>query len=194
MRPSLSVVQTAPSRRRKLAPALSSPPKQQVAVKQAGREPFEADRHLPKLATKAGNHPIDETAAHERFADDGALRPLRADFEEIADGDGEVMVRVQQAGGRSDDAMPVSIGIVGEGDVEAILEFDQPGHRPGAGAIHADFAVMINRHERESRIDFRVHDRKIEAVAFGRSAPNKPRPRRRADRRRSSRRHSGWLP
>ena len=49
--------------------------------------------------------------------------------------------------------MPVGVGIVGEGDVEAILELDQPGHCPGAGAIHADFAVVIDRHERESRVN-----------------------------------------
>ena len=36
MRPSLSVVQTVPSRRRKLAPALSSPPKQQEPSKRPG--------------------------------------------------------------------------------------------------------------------------------------------------------------
>ena len=52
--------------------------------------------------------------------------------QQITDGDGEVMVRVQKPDGRSDDAMPVGIGIVAESDVEPVLEADQPGHCAGA--------------------------------------------------------------
>ena len=37
-----------------------------------------------------------------------------------------------------------------------ILEADQPRHRVRAGAVHADLAVVIDRHEREGRIDRRV--------------------------------------
>jgi len=46
IRPSLSVVHTVPSRRRKLAPALSSPPKQTVLRNQPVGKPLEAHRHL----------------------------------------------------------------------------------------------------------------------------------------------------
>ena len=73
--------------------------------------------------------------------------------EEIADGDGEVMVRVQETDGRSDDAVPVSVGIVAESDVEPVLKLYQAGHRKGARAIHSDFAVVIHRHERKRRVD-----------------------------------------
>ena len=68
IRPSLSVVQTVPSRRRKLAPALSSPPKQQRAVEQAGDEPLEPHRHLDKLPAQCCHHAVDHAAAHQRLA------------------------------------------------------------------------------------------------------------------------------
>ena len=51
--PSLSVVQTLPSRRRNDAPALSSPPKPERAVEQAVHEPLEADRHLVEPCGRA---------------------------------------------------------------------------------------------------------------------------------------------
>ena len=57
-----------------------------------------------------------------------------------------------------------AVGVVGEGDAVLVLEADQPGHRVGARAVHADLAVVIDRHEREGRIDRRVDDGDIEAV------------------------------
>ena len=62
--------------------------------------------------------------------------------------------------------MPVRVGVVGEGDAVLILQADQPGHRIGAGAVHADLAVVIDRHERERRIDLRVHHLDVQAVDF----------------------------
>ena len=53
IRPSLSVVHTVPSRRRKLAPALSSPPKQNEPSNRPGDEPLEADRHLAAAGGRA---------------------------------------------------------------------------------------------------------------------------------------------
>ena len=38
------------------------------------------------------------------------------------------------------------------------------GHRVGAGAVHADLAVVIDRHEGEGRVDRRVHDGDVQAV------------------------------
>src|SRR5262249_10646281 len=111
------------------------------AVKQARREPFEADGDFPKRATKAGNDAIDEATADESFAYDRGCRPLRTVSKEITDSDSKVMVRVQQAGRGGDNSVTIRVGIVAEGDVEAVLEFDQAGHRKGAGAIHPDFAV-----------------------------------------------------
>ena len=54
--------------------------------------------------------------------------------------------------------------VVGEGDAIPVLEADEPGHGVGAGAVHADLAVVIDGHEREGRIDLRVHDGDVELV------------------------------
>ena len=51
IRPSLSVVHTVPSRRRKLAPALSSPPKQQEPSKSP------ATNHLKPTGTSESRRP-----------------------------------------------------------------------------------------------------------------------------------------
>ena len=67
--------------------------------------------------------------------------------EQIADRHGEEMIGVHQPGRRRDDAVAVGVGIVAEGDVEVVLELDEPGHGVGAGAIHADLAVMVDGHE-----------------------------------------------
>ena len=91
-------------------------------------------------------------------------RPVRAMRQQVADGHGQVMVGVHQPGRRRDDAVPVRVGVVGECDVILILEPDQPGHRVGAGAVHADLAVVIDRHERKGRIDLRIHDLDVQAV------------------------------
>ena len=73
--------------------------------------------------------------------------------EQIADGHGEVVIGVHQARRGRDDAVPVRVRIVGEGDAILVLQSDQPRHRVRAGAVHADHAVVIDRHEREGRID-----------------------------------------
>ena len=75
--------------------------------------------------------------------------------EQIVDRDREVVVGVHQPGGGRDDAVAVDVGIVAPGDVETLLEADQARHRIGAGAIHADLAVVVQGHEGERRIDFR---------------------------------------
>ena len=83
------------------------------------------------------------------------------------DGHREEMVRVEQAERRRDDAVPVNVGIVAPGDVETILQLDQAGHRIGAGAVHADLAVVVQRHEGKRRIDPRIYDLDIQAVFLG---------------------------
>ena len=57
-----------------------------------------------------------------------------------------------------------AVRVVGEGDAILVLEPDEPGHRVRAGAVHADLAVVIDRHEREGRIDRRVDDGDVEPV------------------------------
>ena len=115
MGPSLSVVHTVPSSRRKLAPALSSPPKQHRTVEQARREPLEADRHLAQPAAELLHDPVDHAAADQRLADRGPGRPVRAVREQVADGHGQEVVGVHQPSRGRDDAVPVRVGVVGEG-------------------------------------------------------------------------------
>ena len=84
--------------------------------------------------------------------------------EQVADGHGQVVVGVHQPRGARHDAVPVRVGVVGEGDAEPILQPDEPRHGIRAGGVHADLAVVIDRHEREGRIDHRVHDGDVELV------------------------------
>ncbi len=60
--------------------------------------------------------------------------------------------------------MPVRVRIVSEGDLILIFESDEPSHRIRAGAVHADLAVMIDRHEREGRIDCGIHHADVQFV------------------------------
>ena len=119
MMPSLSVVQTEPSWRRKLAPALSSPPKPSEPSNSPVDEPFETDRNFDQLAAQRSGDAIDDAAADQRLADAGLRAPARAVREQIPDRDGQVMIRIHQPGRRRDDAVPVGIGIVAEGDAES---------------------------------------------------------------------------
>ena len=81
------------------------------------------------------------------------------------------MVGVHQAAVARDDAVAVVVGVVAKGDVEAVLELDQPGHGLGRGAVHADLAVAIDAHEAKRRVDALAHQRHVEAVALGDGAP-----------------------
>ena len=76
MIPSLSVVQTLPSRRRKEAPALSSPAKPSRPVHKSVDEPVEADGHLVKPAAQARGNAVDHAAADDGLADGQVPAPL----------------------------------------------------------------------------------------------------------------------
>src|SRR5207237_656685 len=56
-------------------------------------------------------------------------------------------------------------------DVEAVLELHQAGHGVGAGTIHPDPAVVVERHEPEGRVDGRVGDGDVQAVGVGDRLP-----------------------
>ena len=84
--------------------------------------------------------------------------------EQVTDRHGQVMVGVHQPRRGRDNAVPVRIGVVGEGHLVLVLEADEPGHRVRAGAVHADLAVVIDGHERKRRVDLRVHDVNVQAV------------------------------
>ena len=132
------------------------------AVDEPLDEPLEADRHLDQAAAERVGDEVDHRAGHERLADP-RVRPVARAAEQVVDRDREVVVGVHQAGRRRDDPVAVGVRVAGDGDVEAVLELDQPGHRVRRGAVHADLAVVVERHERERRVDLLVDDLDVEA-------------------------------
>ncbi len=169
--PSLSVVHAEPSRHRKLAPALSSPPKQRVPSSKPADEPLEAHRHLQDAAPASLDDAVDQVARDQSLADGRIGPPLRAVAEQVVDRDGQVVVGVQQAHRWRDDAVAVDVGVVAPGDVEAVLECDKACHGVGAGAVHADLAVVVQGHEPEGGVDARIHHGDVQAIAFGDRLP-----------------------
>src|SRR6266536_1924135 len=191
MMPSLSVVQTVPSRQRKLAPALSSPPKQIAPLNRPCENHLNptgtSKSFLPSRSTtlsmselltnvlptaaslfhRSFDNSVDERAADQRLADGRILVPPRSVREQIVDRHREVMIRIHQSGGWRDDAVTVGVGIIAHRDLKAFFETHQSGHGIRTGAIHAYLAVMIECHEAESRIDLIVDNHQIEAVALG---------------------------
>ena len=169
--PSLSVVHAWPSRARKVAPALSSPPKPSVPSTRPGTN------HLKPTGTSRTSRPsarrdaVDERARHQRLADRGARRPAGAVGVEVVDGDGQIVVGVHQPRARRDDAVAIGVGVVPERDGETIAQREQAGHRVGAGAVHPDLAVVVERHEREPRVDGLVDHLEIQAEALGDAGP-----------------------
>ena len=154
MMPSLSVVQTDPSRRRNEAPALSSPPNPSEPSSKPLDKPFEADRHLDELPPLFRCHSVNQAAADERLTDTGVWLPpwtvLKRDMrsrprDNGLDSSSPTLAR--------DDAVPVAVRIVAEGDIEAIFQRDEVRHGIGRRAVHANLAVPIERHETERRID-----------------------------------------
>ena len=129
--PSLSVVHTVPSRRRKLAPALSSPPKQHEPSNRPGTN------HLKPTGTSLSLRPSFLTTRSimllltRVFPTATVVTPLRAVLEQIADGDGEIMIRIHQTRSRSHDAVPVGVGIVAERHLVLIFQARPawPSHR-----------------------------------------------------------------
>ena len=91
--------------------------------------------------------------------------------QQVVDGDGEEVVGIEQAKRRRDDAVTVDVGVVAPGDGEAVLQPDQPGHGEGARAVHADLAVVVERHEGKGRIDAGIDDLDVEPVALGDRLP-----------------------
>ena len=74
--PSLSVVQTEPSRRRKLAPALSSPPKQHDPSKRPGTNHLNPTGTSIETPAELSHYVVDHAGAHHRLAHYGILSPL----------------------------------------------------------------------------------------------------------------------
>ena len=189
--PSLSVVQTPPSRRRNDAPADSSPPKPTDPSSRPGTNHLKPTGTSISVPAQVGDHPVDQRARHQRLADGGVLRPARPVAEQVGDGDREEVVRVHQPAVGGDDAVPVGVGVVARGDLELVLAADQRGHGRRRRAVHPDLAVPVQRHEPPGGVDQRVDHGEVEPVPLGDRRPSSRRWRRRGDRRRCGRRPTG---
>ncbi len=143
-------------------------PEAEVAREQPVHEVLEADRDFHEAPIDRRGHAIDHRARHERLAH-GSSGPL-ARGEQVFDGHREVVVRVHQPGAR-DDAVSIEVGVIAKGDVEAILELDQPRHRVGGRAVHANAAVAIDAHEGKRGIHLLADHLEIEPVGLGDRRP-----------------------
>ena len=135
------------------------------------REPLEADRHLGELPVQALHDTVDQAAADQRLADLRVRGPVGPVSQQVTDRDGQVMVGVHEPHGLGDDPVAIGVGVVAERDVKAVLELDQARHRIRARAVHADLAVVVERHEPECRVDRRVGDGDVQAVGIGDRLP-----------------------
>src|SRR5487761_7605 len=91
--------------------------------------------------------------------------------EKISDSSGQIMVRIQQPGATRHDAVAVVIGITGEGNVELILEADQPRHGVRRRTVHADFTIPVESHETKGGINGGIYDSKRKAITLADAAP-----------------------
>ncbi len=81
------------------------------------------------------------------------------------------MVRVHEPDAGRDDAMPVGVRVVAEGDIKPVFEADQARHGIGRRAIHADLAVLVDSHEGKGGIDPRVDHLEVQPVHLGDRLP-----------------------
>ncbi len=143
----------------------------QRAVEQAVDKPFEAHGDLHQFPAEMVSDAVDHTAADQCLADTGTSGPAGTMCEEVLNGDCQVMVGIHQTDGRSHDPMAVGIGVVAEGEIEPVFEFDQAGHRIRAGTIHANLAIVVDRHESELRVSLVIYDGDIQSIPFGDRSP-----------------------
>ena len=106
MMPSLSVVQTVPSRRRNEAPALAA--EAERAVHEACHEPLEPDGNLDQPPAEARRDAVDDRGGDERLADGDVGAPRTPAAEQVVDRRGDDVVGVHQpdAAGRRSRAGP----------------------------------------------------------------------------------------
>jgi len=91
-------------------------------------EPFETHRtsyrRRDSRAATRSIIPLLTTVSDPRVAAPAGPPP-----EEVVDRHGEVVVRVEKAGGPGHDAVPIGVRVVAECDVEPVAHRDQPRHR-----------------------------------------------------------------
>ena len=83
------------------------------------------------------------------------------------DGAGEIVVRGHEPCAFRHDPMPIVVCVTGESDVKTVFQLDQSCHRIGRRGIHADFAIPVDCHEAEGRIDIGVDNCEIQLVTIG---------------------------
>src|SRR5262245_5466381 len=89
---------------------------------------------------------------------------------EIRDRRSEVMVWIHQPAS-GDDAMPIVVCIIAEGNVESVFQTDQFCHGIWRRTVHANLSVPIDGHEAEGRVHCVVHDLYMNTVAFDNRPP-----------------------
>ena len=164
MIPSLSVVQTVPSRRRNVAPALSSPPNP--------NEPSinPATNHLNPTGTSSSRRPSRPRPGRSSRTRRASCRPPTSVLHPRAPRTGtrcnrEEVVRVHQPGRRV--TMPCRSASVSLPNATSnrSLQLDEPCHRVRRRRVHPDLAVPVDGHEAELRVD-----RRLTTVSRARSA------------------------
>src|ERR1700735_1502568 len=88
------------------------------AIDQARHKPLETHWHFAELAAELFDDPVYHTAAHQSLSHRNCVTPLGPAREQIANGNGKVMIRVHQTRNRSYDPVPLRVGIVPESHVE----------------------------------------------------------------------------
>ena len=140
MRPSLSVVQTVPSRRRNEAPALSSPPNPIVPSTSP------STNHLNPTGTSTSRRPRsattrsmieDETSVLPTATSLPHPRPPPKRYETAAASTWLGFISPEPG---TTIAVPVRVGVVAERQVEAVAQLHQPRHRERRRGVHPDAA------------------------------------------------------
>src|SRR5262249_45616779 len=137
-------------------------PKAIRAVEQTFHKPLEANRHFTQCAAERSHNPVNEAAADEGLANNSLLWPLGPVSQEGMDGHGKVMVGIHQSHRTGNNAMAVCISVVGESNVELILQPHETSHSVRAGTIHPDLPVMIQGHEAERWVHLGINHRDVE--------------------------------
>ena len=76
----------------------------------------------------------------------------------------QVLVWIHQSGRGRDNSVAVRIRVIAKCELKLVFESHQTRHRVRTGAVHADLAVMVNRHERKRGIDARIDDFNVQSV------------------------------
>ena len=166
--PSLSVVHTVPSRRRKLAPRFSSPPEAERTVEKPQARTICKPTGVSHNATQfqLAHNPVDHATGRLRvLLTAEAADQSQAMRQQIKNADRQKMVGIRPlpADGVT---MPwrSESGSFAKATRYWSFKPTSLAIAYGTGAVHANLAVVIDRHERELRIDARIHHLDLQPV------------------------------